>query len=96
MHDVKVKCFAADYVSALQLTSLSFYIIDAEESKNDVSGDTEDVSRTSILNAPVKVRVSQNLEFEFQTSGCKEIAPSPYRRLAAISLQPLVSKLFIY
>ena len=77
MHDVKVKFFAADCVSALQLTSLGFYIIDVEESNNDVSGDTEDVFRTWILIAPVRVRISRYLEFEFQTTGCKEIVPSP-------------------
>ena len=59
MHDVKVKFFAADYVSALQLTSLGFYIIDAEESNNDVSGDTEDVFRTWILNTSVRGTVSR-------------------------------------
>ena len=40
-------------------------------------------------------RVS-HLSFKFKTSGCKKITTSPYRRPAAIFLQPLVSNcLFI-
>ena len=61
MHDVKVKFFfAADYVSALQLTSLGFFtLLMLRSLTDDVSRDTEDVFRTWILNASVRDRVTR-------------------------------------